>query len=84
MTPIYITSVGKSGNNLNMSWLAQEGLVYRLQYKTSLAPAALRNDVSGDVTAHGASAGKTDTLPDNAGNERFYRVELLRYAGGRS
>lgn len=77
LTPVYITSVSKSGNNLNLSWLAQQGLTYRVQYQTNLNPSALWIDVSGDVTATGNSASKTDILPANA-PQRFYRVMMFR------
>jgi hypothetical protein len=76
LPPLYITSKSKSGNNFSVSWLAQEGLVYRAQYKANLN-AATWTDVSGDVTATGASASKTDTPPPNT-PQRFYRVEMLR------
>ena len=77
LTPVYITSVSKSGNNLNLAWLAQQGLTYRAQYQTNLSPSVLWTDVGGDVTATGASASKTDVLPANA-PQRFYRVMMFR------
>jgi hypothetical protein len=76
LPPLYITSVSKSGNNLNLTWLSQQGLVYRVQYKTDLS-AATWTDVSGDVTATGYSANKTDVVPPGA-PQRFYRVEMFR------
>ena len=76
LPPVYITSINKSGNNLNLTWQAQRGLTYRVQYKTDLG-AVNWTDASGDVTATGSSASKTDVLPVNA-PQRFYRVEMFR------
>jgi uncharacterized repeat protein (TIGR02543 family) len=77
VTSPYITSVGTSGGNFNLSWLAQRGLTYRVQYKSDLNPATLWNDLSGDVTATGSAASKTDLLPPNA-PARFYRIVMFR------
>lgn len=77
LTPVYITSVNKSGNNLNLSWLAQQGVTYQVQYKTNLTPATPWTAVGGDVTATNTLASKTDVVPANA-PQRFYRVEMFR------
>jgi len=76
-TPVYITSVGKSGANVNLSWLAQQGLGYRAQYKTNLSTTTPWIDVSGDVTATSSTASRTDSTLGTA-PQRFYRVELLQ------
>ena len=77
LTPVYITSVNKSGNNLNLSWQAQSGVTYQAQYKTNLNAATPWTPVSGDVTATTNTASKTDVVTANA-PQRFYRVELFR------
>ena len=77
LTPVYITSVSKVGNNLNLSWLAQQGVTYQVQSKTNLNPLTPWTAVSGDVTATGSTASQTDIVPANT-PQRFYRVELLR------
>jgi hypothetical protein len=76
LTPVYITALSKSGNTVNLSWLAQPKLTYRVQYSTVL-DAATWTDLSGDVAATGASASKRDILPPNA-PQRFYRVMMFR------
>jgi hypothetical protein len=78
LTPLYITAVNRSGNNVNLSWQAQRGLTYRVQYTTRLGPGASWNNVAGDVTATGSSASKTDVLPSPNPASRFYRVEMFR------
>ena len=66
----------RSGSNIDLFWLAQRSLVYRVQFKTNLADSAWY-DLSGDVTAAANTATKTDTTLGNA-QQRFYRIELLR------
>jgi hypothetical protein len=65
-------SVTRSGSQVNLSWTAQSGATYRVEFKNSLSDPAwttLR-----DVTAAGANAGATDAL--GAGT-RFYRLIKL-------
>jgi hypothetical protein len=76
VTPVYIISINKTGNNLSLTWLAQRGLKYHVQFTGNLS-SGLWTDVAGDVTATGSTASKTDVLPANA-PQRFYRVMLFR------
>lgn len=67
--------ITRVGSSVTVTGLSAAGRNYRLQYKTKLTdPAWL--DVSGDVTATGDSASKTDGPLDGV-LRRFYRVELL-------
>lgn len=68
--PFRITSVNP------VTWAAVTGKVYRVQYKNGLTdPKWL--DLSGDVTATGPSASKTDPTTGTVSN-RFYRVLLVQ------
>jgi hypothetical protein len=68
--------VDKSGSNVNLRWLAQPGLTYRVQSSTNLTAGAW-TDVEGDVTASDSIASKTDVVPGNS-PQRYYRVKLFR------
>ena len=76
VTPVYITSMNIVEQNLSVTWLAQPGLIYQLQYTTDLN-SGLWTAVMGNITATGSTAGATDVLPANA-MRRFYRVVLFR------
>jgi len=77
LTPLYITSLNKSGNNVNLSWLAQKGVSYRAYSKSNLSGETSWTALSGDVTATNASASKSEVVPANA-PQRVYRVELFQ------
>lgn len=63
-----------ASNNLELSWNAISGQIYRVQFKSNLSDANW-TDLTPDVIASGSSAEKIDTLgPSTA---RFYRVEVL-------
>ena len=69
---IHILEVTRSGGSTTLRWEALPGAAYRVQYKANL-PATTWSNLSGDVTATGLTASKTDTPP--AGTlQRFYRV----------
>jgi hypothetical protein len=64
-----------AGNtNVTITWTSVSNLVYRVQYKTSLASTSWLN-LAPDVTATGSTASFTDH-PGTA-SQRFYRVVLL-------
>ncbi len=56
---------------VRLTWSAQDGKQYRLQFKNNLSDANWTN-VAGDVTASGTSATKDD--PTGGSGQRFYRV----------
>lgn len=59
----------------SIQWAAVAGRNYRLQFKnTVLEP---WQDVPGDITAAGTTAGKTDNVGSTTVPRRFYRVLLL-------
>jgi Lamin Tail Domain/CotH kinase protein/Carbohydrate binding domain/Immunoglobulin domain len=55
-----------------LSWTAEPGATYRLQYKDKLGDPEWM-DVPGDVVAAGPTASKTDTTIPSVG-QRFYRI----------
>ena len=55
-----------------LSWNAEPGGIYRLQYRADLSAAAW-TDLAGDVFAYSHTASKADPRPIG-GNQRFYRV----------
>jgi hypothetical protein len=75
LTPDYLTSVSKSSNSVSLSWLAQKGMSYRIEFKTNLTDVAWIG-LSGNVTATTNTASKVDSSLGNA-QQRFYRVALL-------
>ncbi|MDB6064531.1 MAG: hypothetical protein JWR26_739 [Pedosphaera sp.] len=70
--PPNIETVGVTNGVLTLTW-PSINRTYRIQFKSSLNQTNW-SDLSGDVTATGATASKTDAIP--AGT-RFYRVVLL-------
>jgi uncharacterized repeat protein (TIGR02543 family) len=76
LSPVYITSVNRSGNNVNLSWLSQKGMRYRVESCSDLTSGSWATVVSlGEITATGAntSASVSDTAA-----QRFYRVVMLQ------
>ncbi len=73
LIPPVITSVRATNGFCTLTWLAISNQTYRVQFKNSLDETNWTN-LSGDVTATGPSASKTDALGFSA---RFYRVLAL-------
>ena len=70
-----LSSITAAGGAVTISWAADEGTTYRVQYKARVDSTEWI-DLPGDVTATGPTASKTDdTLGGNT--QRFYRVGLL-------
>jgi hypothetical protein len=59
--------------NVVITWSAVSNTTYRLEYKSDLT-ATDWSALSGDVTASGSTASKTDTT---TATHRFYRVRVL-------
>jgi len=70
----FIEGISLSNNLPVIDWTAISGRSYRLQYKPVLENGGWI-DVSGDVTATGDTASKTD--PDDTVTNRYYRVQAL-------
>jgi hypothetical protein len=68
--PPEVTDIAVSGGNVTLTFTAQPGLRYRVQFKDDLGAPAW-SDLPGDVTAVGTSASKSDPSPSA---QRFYRV----------
>lgn len=62
-----------ASNSIALSWSANAGLKYRLQYKTNLSSLSW-TDVVPDVTATNTIASQTQTV---SGGQKFYRVLLV-------
>jgi len=73
--PPLIESIVLTNGNVTINWSAIAGENYRVQFKADLI-ATNWNDLSGDVPATGATATKTDASV--SGDQRYYRVKLLR------
>jgi hypothetical protein len=69
-------SATRAGSDLNFSWNTQSGLVYQVQYTTSLNPPSWIN-LGGTITAGGSSLTFTDTNAISASALKFYRLEML-------
>ncbi|MBM3839602.1 MAG: hypothetical protein FJ398_16860 [Verrucomicrobia bacterium] len=63
-------------SGVSLTWDAQPGVRYHLQYKNHLSEPAWHN-LSGDVFADGATASKIDVTSASA-PQRFYRIQTLR------
>ena len=64
--------------SVSLSWSALPGRTYRVQYSSDLGSIHWTS-LGLDITAAGSTASTTDSrTPTN----RFYRVQLLRYAAG--
>ena len=68
-----IESIAASNGNVTIDWSAIAGKNYQVEFKSDLSETTW-NTLSGDVTATGSTATKTDTSV--SGNLRFYRVAL--------
>jgi hypothetical protein len=77
MPPIYVLSVSVSGNNLNISWLAQPWRIYRVQYTTN-PHGSQWTDLTGDIMATSSIANASDVIPTGAPQQRFYRVVMFQ------
>jgi len=73
LLPPIITSVAVTNSMFNVTWRSIQNVTYRIQFKTALTESAWM-DLSGDVTATGPTASKTDST---AAPMRFYRVKAL-------
>ncbi|SPE57224.1 hypothetical protein SBV1_270023 [Verrucomicrobia bacterium] len=69
-------AVGKSGNLIMLSWSAQAGLSYQLQYATDLGSPDWTNLGSG-ITATNTTITLSDPILPGGNDRRFYRVILL-------
>jgi hypothetical protein len=69
-----IVNISFSNNAPTLDWSAIAGQSYRLQYAPLLVN-PVWSDVTGDLTATGSTASKTD--PASAATNRFYRVRVL-------
>jgi len=78
LTPVYITRLYKSGsqpdNYVTVTWLAQKGMNYQLQYKTNLNSMSWSN--SADVLARRETASKAVSI--GTATRLFFRVAVLR------
>jgi hypothetical protein len=61
------------GDVFRLTWSATAGRTYRVQFKNNLDDAEWL-DLSGDVTASGSTAARTDAI---SGGRRFYRIVEL-------
>jgi hypothetical protein len=71
--PFHIVSLSLSNNLAWVTWEAESGQTYRLQYKDELSQADWQ-DVLPDVTATGSTASTSHALGDAA--IRFYRIQV--------
>ena len=68
--PPLVLKVTASGANASLSFYAQTGYTYQIQYKTNLTDASWIN-LGGPITGNNA----TNTIPDPIGQQhRFYRI----------
>jgi uncharacterized repeat protein (TIGR03803 family) len=72
--PPQFLSATETAGSLNLTWSAQAGSFYQLQYCTNLSQTTCTN-LGGPISATGSTLGKVDTSPSDA--QRFYRVILL-------
>src|SRR4051812_33822971 len=73
LVPPTISNVAINNNGFTLEWPSIRNVTYRVQFKDSLDETTWK-DLSGDVTATGATASKTDAM---ATSQRFYRVKAL-------
>jgi uncharacterized repeat protein (TIGR03803 family) len=69
-----IQTVTQSGSSVTLTWAAQTGRKYQLQYKSILTQAAW-SDLGSSITATSATATATDN-PGGA-SQRYYRLAVL-------
>ncbi len=72
---VSILEVEYNGGGLTLTWAAQAGRTYRVQYKSDLASPDWI-DLPGDINASVETASKTDPATEGDA-QRFYRVVLL-------
>jgi subtilase family serine protease len=78
LTPVAVpemSNVAKVGNNLQLSWLTTSGVVYQVQYKTSLLQANWIN-LNAPFVANSYSTNLVDPNPMNSSPQRFYRLSI--------
>ena len=73
VAPPVIQSITLTNGVVTLTWQSIAGASYRVQSKPVLEAPAW-NNLSGDVTATGPTASKTNTPASGAG---FYRVQAL-------
>jgi Glucose / Sorbosone dehydrogenase len=73
LIPPTFSNVQITNGVLTLTWPSIQSVTYRVQYKTSLTDTSWL-DLSGDVTATGNSASKTDTPAEPT---KFYRIKSL-------
>lgn len=69
-----LTGISVVGTSVLLGWSTIPGKSYRVQYKNLITD--IWHDISGDITAFGYTAGKTDN--SGLATTRFYRVVLLQ------
>jgi len=69
---IRIVNAVMGPNSITLTWSAQAGHNYRVEFKDDLSDAEW-NELSGDVMASGAQASKTDSSLNGIA-QRFYRI----------
>ena len=73
---VHLNSIVFSAPNLvTLTWQAEPGRIYRVQYKNDLGEAEWTS-LPGDVEALGATASKADATVNGVA-QRFYRVLLF-------
>jgi len=72
---IRIVNIMMGPNAVTLTWSAQAGQSYRVQFKNDLGETDW-NDLAGDVTAVGANASKTDSSVGGV-VQRFYRIIIV-------
>ena len=72
-TPLF-NQVSSSNGSVALSWAAQPGLAYQLQYTTNLTTPSWVN-IGSPITATNGVIGAADALP--ADSQRFYQLLLL-------
>lgn len=71
--PILVTPTVGPGSTVTLTWSAQAGGLYRVEYQDNLGTGTW-TPLAGDVSASGTTAAKVD---QNNGTQRFYRVRLV-------
>jgi autotransporter-associated beta strand protein len=74
LNAVYITSINRTGNTVDLTWLSQPGVTYRVQSNADLNSANWI-DATGDITAASTS---TSTSVSDAASQKYYRVEIQR------
>ena len=68
-----VVEIHRAGSNVQLIWTAIAGVRYRVQFKYRLSD-EVWTGLSGEVTASGTTATKTDVV--NA-SQRFYQIEVV-------